>query len=49
MWQWSNDYDDPDHWERGQVPCPGERVNIGAEIVMMPASGALGNIDLAVG
>ena len=49
VWQWSNDYDNPSHWEEGRVPCPGQEVFIPQEIVMMPSSGSIGHIHLATG
>ena len=49
VWQWSNDYDNPNNWEEGRVPCPGQEVVIPQEIVMMPASGSIGHIHLVKG
>ena len=49
VWQWSNDFSNPQHWEAGRVPCPGQAVTIPREIVFMPAQGSIGKVDIAVG
>ena len=48
-WQWSNNYDNPSHWQGDQVPCPGQTVIIPQEIVYMTSSGAIGPVQLATG
>ena len=49
VWQWSNDFSNPRHWEAERVPCPGQDVSIPQEVVFMPAQGSIGKINIAVG
>ena len=49
VWQWSNDFSNPRHWEAGRVPCPGEDVTLPREVVFMPAQGSVGKVNIAVG
>ena len=49
VWQWSNDFSNPRHWEAGRVPCPGQDVTLPKEVVFMPAQGSVGKVNIAVG
>ena len=49
VWQWSNDFTNPRHWEAGQPPCPGQAVILPPEIVFMPAAASIGSIHIAAG
>lgn len=49
VWQWSNDFSNPRHWEAGRVPCPGQDVILPKEVVFMPAQGSVGKVNIAVG
>ena len=49
VWQWSNDFSNPRHWEAGRVPCPGQALTFPLEIVFMPAQASIGKVNIAVG
>ena len=49
VWQWSNDFHNPSHWEDDQIPCSGQSVVIQDEIVFLSKDIALGNLNLAPG
>ena len=49
VWQWSNSFEKSEHWMDGRIPCPGQAVNIPAEVVYMPKMMQLGKINLAHG
>ena len=49
VWQWSNDFSNPRHWEAGRVPCPGQDVTLPREVVFMPTQASIGKVNIAVG
>ena len=49
VWQWSNDFSNPGHWEAGRVPCPGQALTFPLEIVFMSAQASIGKVNIAVG
>ena len=49
VWQWSNDFSNPHHWEAGRVPCPGQAVSIPREVVFMPSQANIGKVNIAIG
>ena len=48
-WQWSNSFQEENHWEQGRLPCPGQPVIIPDDVVFLSTEVSLGELELGVG